>query len=98
MGNKITYHSPSRGSSMEMGAAITILIFSQYKLTVSTSMCITGATVGVGLCAGDYKAINWRMVAWSYSAWFITLPSTAVISGLIMAFTINAPSFAAPLN
>jgi hypothetical protein len=32
MGNKITYHSPSRGSSMEMGAAITILIFSQYKV------------------------------------------------------------------
>ncbi|KAJ4368771.1 hypothetical protein N0V83_005853 [Neocucurbitaria cava] len=37
MGNKITYHSPSRGSSMEMGAAITILIFSQYSLPVSTS-------------------------------------------------------------
>lgn len=42
MGNKITYHSPSRGSSMELGASITILIFSQYKLPVSTSMCITG--------------------------------------------------------
>lgn len=32
MGNKITYHSPSRGSSMEMGAAITVMVFSQYKL------------------------------------------------------------------
>lgn len=40
MGNKITYHSPSRGSSMEMGAAITILIFSQYKLPVVSSICI----------------------------------------------------------
>jgi sodium-dependent phosphate transporter len=50
------------------------------------------------LCAGDYKAINWRMVAWSYGAWFVTLPATAVISGVIMAFCINAPSFAAPLN
>jgi sodium-dependent phosphate transporter len=62
MGNKITYHSPSRGSSMEMGAAITILIFSQYKLPVSTSMCITGATVGVGLCNGSFKAVNWSRV------------------------------------
>lgn len=44
MGNKITYHSPSRGSSMELGASITILIFSQYKLPVSTSMCITGSS------------------------------------------------------
>jgi sodium-dependent phosphate transporter len=62
MGNKITYHSPSRGSSMELGASITILIFSQYKLPVSTSMCITGATVGVGLCNGSFKAVNWSRV------------------------------------
>lgn len=60
MGNKLTYHSPSRGSSMEMGAAITTLIFSQYKLPVSTSMCITGATVGVGLCNGTWRAVNWQ--------------------------------------
>ena len=55
MDNKITYHSPSRGSSMEMGAAIVVLLFSQYSLPVSTSMCITGATVGVAAslcCAG----------------------------------------------
>jgi sodium-dependent phosphate transporter len=32
MGNKITYHSPIRGWSMEMGAAITVLLFSQYSL------------------------------------------------------------------
>ena len=51
MGNKITYHSPSRGCSMELGAAITVLVFSQYSLPVSTSMCITGATVGVGTIA-----------------------------------------------
>jgi sodium-dependent phosphate transporter len=57
MGNKLTYHSPSRGTSMELGAAITILVFSQYKLPVSTSMCITGATVGVGVLGG-YKAVN----------------------------------------
>lgn len=35
---------------MELGAAVTVLVFSQYSLPVSTSMCITGATVGVGLC------------------------------------------------
>lgn len=34
MGNKLTYHSPSRGSSMEMGAAITVLIFSQFSLQI----------------------------------------------------------------
>jgi phosphate/sulfate permease len=67
MGNKITYHSPSRGSSMEMGAALTVLIFSQYSLPVSTSMCITGATVGVGLCNGTWRAVNWQRIGLSVS-------------------------------
>jgi sodium-dependent phosphate transporter len=47
---------------MEMGAAITVLVFSQYSLPVSTSMCITGATVGVGLCNGSLKAVNFHRV------------------------------------
>jgi sodium-dependent phosphate transporter len=98
LGNRITLHSPSCGFWMELGAALTVVMATRLALPVSTTQCIIGATVGVGLCAGDYKAINWRMVAWSYSAWFITLPATALISGLVMAFVINAPSFAALLN
>jgi hypothetical protein len=47
---------------MEMGAALTVLVFSQYSLPVSTSMCITGATVGVGLCNGTLKAVNFHRV------------------------------------
>lgn len=34
LGNKITYHSPSRGSSMELAAAITVILASQYGLPV----------------------------------------------------------------
>ena len=93
MGNKITYHSPSRGSSMEMGAAITILIFSQYKLPVSTSMCITGATVGVGLCNGSFKAVNWQRVGLLFISWVATIPIAALIGGSIMALTLNTPNF-----
>lgn len=59
---------------MEMGAAITILIFSQYKLPVSTSMCITGATVGVGLCNGTFKAVNWQRVGLLFFSWVMTIP------------------------
>ncbi|KAI9883796.1 MAG: hypothetical protein M1823_004428 [Watsoniomyces obsoletus] len=92
MGNKITYHSPSRGSSMEMGAAITILVFSQYKLPVSTSMCITGATVGVGLCNGTYKAVNWQRVGLLFISWVLTIPIAGLIGGGLMALTLNTPS------
>ncbi|ERF72979.1 hypothetical protein EPUS_05060 [Endocarpon pusillum Z07020] len=93
MGNKITYHSPSRGSSMEMGAAITILVFSQYKLPVSTSMCITGATVGVGLCNGTLKAVNWHRVGLLFFSWLMTIPIAGLIGGCLMGLTLNTPSF-----
>ncbi|CAG7566033.1 unnamed protein product [Fusarium equiseti] len=93
MGNKITYHSPSRGSSMEMGAAITVLVFSQYKLPVSTSMCITGATVGVGLCNGSLKAVNWKRVFLLVFSWIMTIPIAGLIGGCLMALALNAPHF-----
>ncbi|KAK8085151.1 hypothetical protein PG997_006422 [Apiospora hydei] len=93
MGNKITYHSPSRGCSMEMGAAITILIFSQYSLPVSTSMCITGATVGVGLMNGTTKAVNWQRIALLMVSWIATIPVAGSIAGVIMGVVLNAPHF-----
>lgn len=93
MGNKITYHSPSRGTSMELGAAITILVFSQYKLPVSTSMCITGATVGVGLMNGTFKAVNWQRVGLLFLSWIVTIPIAALLAGLPMAIILNAPRF-----
>ncbi|KAJ5121692.1 Sodium/phosphate symporter [Penicillium bovifimosum] len=95
MGNKITYHSPSRGSSMEMGAALTVLVFSQYSLPVSTSMCITGATVGVGLCNGTFKAVNFQRVGLLMLAWIMTIPIAGTIGGCLMGLVLNAPHFGA---
>lgn len=91
LGNKITLHSPSRGFSMELGAAITIIMATKLALPVSTTQCITGATVGVGLCNGTWRTINWRMVAWIYMGWFITLPCAGIISGCLMGIILNAP-------
>ncbi|AEO70994.1 uncharacterized protein THITE_2132391 [Thermothielavioides terrestris NRRL 8126] len=94
MGNKITYHSPSRGCSMEMGAAITVLLFSQYSLPVSTSMCITGATVGVGLCNGTLRAVNFQRVGLLLLSWIATIPIAGTLAGVLMGLFINAPHFA----
>ncbi|KAK3935589.1 putative sodium phosphate protein [Diplogelasinospora grovesii] len=93
MGNKITSHSPSRGCSMEMGAAITVLVFSQYSLPVSTSMCITGATVGVGLCNGTFKAVNFQRVGLLVISWIATIPIAATLGGVLMGLFLNAPHF-----
>ena len=78
---------------MEMGAAITVLVFSQYKLPVSTSMCITGATVGVGLCNGTIKAVNWQRVGLLFFSWVMTIPIAGTLSGVIMGIVLNAPHF-----
>lgn len=93
LGNRITLHSPSRGFSMELGAAITVIMATRLAIPVSTTQCIAGATVGVGLCNGDWRSINWRMVAWIYFGWFVTLPVTALISGCLLSIILNAPQF-----
>ncbi|ORY19143.1 phosphate transporter [Clohesyomyces aquaticus] len=93
LGNKITLHSPSRGFSMELGSAITVIMATRLKLPISTTQCIAGATVGVGLCNGTWRTINWRMVAWIYFGWIITLPVAGLISGCLMGIVLNAPHF-----
>lgn len=91
LGNRLTLQSPSRGFSVSLGSVATVILATRLKLPVSTTQCITGATVGVGLCNGEWRAVNWRMVAWIYFGWFITLPVTGIISGCLMGIIINAP-------
>jgi sodium-dependent phosphate transporter len=79
---------------MEMGAAITVLLASQYHLPVSTSMCITGATIGVGLCNGTTKAVNWQRVGLLLFGWIMTIPIAGTLAGCLMGLFINAPHFA----
>ncbi|KAL0934493.1 phosphate-repressible phosphate permease [Colletotrichum truncatum] len=91
LGNRLTLISPSRGFSMELASAITVLMATRLALPVSTTQCIAGATVGVGLANGDWRCINLRLVAWIYFGWFITVPVTALFSGSLMALILNAP-------
>lgn len=89
LGNKITLHSPSRGFSMEMGAAITVILASQFGIPVSTTMCITGGTIGVALCNGNLRSINWKQIAWIYFGWIMTIFIVATASACLLAIVIN---------
>jgi phosphate/sulfate permease len=93
LGNKITQVSPTRGFAMELGAAITVLLASRLGLPVSTTQCLTGATIGVALCNFDVRAVNWKQIAFIFSSWIITLPSAGLISGLLMGMALNTPHF-----
>ncbi|GKT66148.1 phosphate-repressible Na+ phosphate cotransporter [Colletotrichum tofieldiae] len=91
LGNRLTLISPSRGFCMELASAITVMMATKLALPVSTTQCIAGATVGVGLANGDWRCINPRLVAWIYFGWFITVPVTGLLSGCLMALILNAP-------
>ncbi|ODV60028.1 inorganic phosphate transporter [Ascoidea rubescens DSM 1968] len=91
LGNKLILQSPSRGFSLELGTAITVVLASQLAIPVSTTQSAVGATVSVGLCNKSLKSVNWRMVLWIYLGWIITLPSAGLVAGIIMGIIINAP-------
>jgi len=73
LGNRITKHSPTRGFSMELAAAITVLLATNFGLPVSTTQCITGAVVGVALVNWDLGSINWRQLLKIFAGWVLTV-------------------------
>ncbi|KAK2767581.1 hypothetical protein FQN54_003739 [Arachnomyces sp. PD_36] len=93
LGNRITQLSPTRGYSMELGAAITVLLASRLGLPVSTTQCLTGATLGVALMNFSVGAVNWRQLLFILSGWILTLPIAGLISGLLMLMALNTPHF-----
>ncbi|KAJ2558961.1 hypothetical protein EV175_000561 [Coemansia sp. RSA 1933] len=92
LGNGVTYLSPSRGFAAELGASLTVLTASQVGLPVSTTHCITGAITAIGLCNGNFRALNWKVLAWCSLSWIITLPIAGLAAGLLFAFGSNAPN------
>lgn len=91
LGNRITKHSPTRGFSMELAAAITVLLASRLGLPVSTTQCVTGGILGVALVNLDLKSINWKQLGKIFSGWVLTVPSAGLIAGIIMGMALNVP-------
>ena len=85
LGNRMTLISPSRGFCIESGAMFTVMVASKVGLPVSTTHCITGATVGVGLCNGNMGAINWKLFAIVFFGWLITCPCSGLVCGIMFA-------------
>jgi PiT family inorganic phosphate transporter len=79
IGRKITELTPTRGFCAEFGAATTILIASKLGLPISTTHCLVGAVLGVGM-AGGMRALNLNMIREIILSWIITVPASAGIS------------------
>lgn len=79
IGKKITELTPTRGFCAEFGAAITILIASKLGLPISTTHCLVGAVLGVGLARG-LRALNLGILREIAISWIITIPASATVS------------------
>nr|OQO15725.1 hypothetical protein B0A51_17867 [Rachicladosporium sp. CCFEE 5018] len=93
LGNRITKHTPTRGYSMELAAAITVLLASRLGLPVSTTQCITGAIIGVALTNGDVRSLNWKQIGKIFVGWVLTVPCAGLVSGIIMGMAMNVPTW-----
>ncbi|KAL5400393.1 hypothetical protein PMIN03_012412 [Paraphaeosphaeria minitans] len=66
LGNRIPRMSPTRGFSVELKVAITVLIASRLGLAVSTTQTFTGSTMGMAMMNYDLGAVHWRQLLYIY--------------------------------
>jgi sodium-dependent phosphate transporter len=102
IGVKLAKITPSRGFSIELGAALVVLIGSTQGWPLSTTHCQVGATVGVGLLEGRAsEAINWKLFGRICVGWIVTLVTAGFLSAAIAAQALYAPTvvdLGMPLN
>jgi PiT family inorganic phosphate transporter len=82
MGQKITKLEPIDGVCAETSAAFSIFLATHLGVPVSTTHVITGAISGVG-SAIRFTAVRWGVTVRIVWAWIFTIPTTALLGGLI---------------
>ena len=88
IGKKITELTPTRGFCAEFGAATTILIASKLGMPISTTHCLVGAVLGVGMARG-MRALNLNMLREIVLSWVVTIPASAAMS-IILFYSLKA--------
>ncbi len=84
VGSKITKLTPSRSFAVQMGTAIAVLSSTVLGLAVSTSHCLVGSIIGVGLAArlraSRDAELNVAMLTKIVIGWAATIPLAMVVS------------------
>jgi len=90
IGFELTKLSPSRGFSIELGAALVVLTGSRLEIPLSTTHCQVGATVGVGLTEGVGN-VNWWLFARVAAGWIVTLLVASLMSAAVFSYAVYSP-------
>ncbi|GIL62137.1 hypothetical protein Vafri_16409 [Volvox africanus] len=84
--------TPSRGYCAELATSFTVSLASVYGLPISTTQCITGAEIGVGLVESLRSGVNYKLFGKQILAWIFTLIVAGFLSAAIFAAGAYAPS------
>jgi len=91
LGTKLTHITATRGFAAELATGLVVSFASSYGMPISTTHCITGAIIGVGLVEGaDY--VDWKVAGKTFTAWIGTVIVTGVLSAALFAQGVYAPS------
>ncbi|CAJ0589950.1 unnamed protein product [Cylicocyclus nassatus] len=83
VGTNMSEINPATGFTIEFGAAMTALICSKLGLPISTTHCLVGSVVAVGVVKSR-KNIDWSIFRNIVVSWVVTLPVSCAISAGIM--------------
>jgi len=82
MGIKLTHLKPVGGCSAETAGALTLFGATHLGIPVSTTQTIAGAIMGVGTTK-RLSAVRWGVAGNIIMTWLLTIPCSAIISGII---------------
>jgi len=92
VGTDLTKITPTTGFTIEIGAAMTVLLASKIGLPISTTHCKVGSVVFVGYSRSEAhpitgkkeNAVDWHLFRSIVYAWVVTVPVAAFLSAMFM--------------
>jgi phosphate/sulfate permease len=94
VGGKITKLTPSRSFSVQIGAAVAVLSSTVLGLAVSTSHCLVGSVIGIGIAGkltNSGGQLNMRILIKILIGWAVTIPLSMIVT--IIMYLIVMPHY-----
>ena len=88
LGGKFYKIRPLHSFSTQMTSGIVILSASFFGVPVSTSQVVSSAIIGVG-ASERFSKVRWSVAGDILTAWLITIPASAFISGVLYKIMTN---------